>query len=122
MDGDKIKSKFMTSKKHTTEVNGETKSSTTEEPDNEKMAEATNRALALTHAYALFIELNRIQDEQDVQDGRLVTLETNVADLQKRVKTLENKVSTLEKKTSTLESKVSSLESDVKWLKSKHII
>lgn len=92
MEDGKIKDKFMTSTTHTTEVNGETKSETVEEPDGDKMAEVTNRAIAITYAYAIFIELNRVQDELDAKDTKIASLEKEIESLKSDIKYLKSKI------------------------------
>lgn len=92
MEDGKIKDKFMTSTTHTTEVNGETISETVEEPDGDKMAEVTNRAIAITYAYAIFIELNRVQDELDAKDTKIASLEKEIESLKSDIKYLKSKI------------------------------
>ena len=92
MEDGKIKDKFMTSTTHTAEVNGETISETVKEPDGDKMAEVTNRAIAITYAYAIFIELNRVQDELDAKDTKIASLEKEIESLKSDIKYLKSKI------------------------------
>ena len=92
MEDGKIKDKFMTPTTHTTEVNGETISETVEEPDGDKMAEVTNRAIAITYAYAIFIELNRVQDELDAKDTKIASLEKEIESLKSDIKYLKSRI------------------------------
>ena len=98
MEGGKIKAEFMTTKTFTTEVNGEVIKKTEEEPDSNKLAETTNRATALTYAYALFTELNKIQDELDDKTQKISNLESKVSNLENEIKSLKSTIQAIKTK------------------------
>lgn len=98
MEDGKIKSEFMTTKTFTTEVNGEVIKKTEEEPDSNKLAETTNRATALTYAYALFTELNKIQDELDDKTQKISNLESKVSNLENEIKSLKSTIQAIKTK------------------------
>lgn len=104
MDGDKIKDKFLkTEYKYTEmEINGKTQTVKSDkpitEPDSDKMAEVTNRATAITYAYALFIELNRVQDELDAKEKKITTLESKVSSLESEISSLKSTISKIKTK------------------------
>ena len=98
MKDGKIKSEFMTTKTFETEVNGEVIKKTEEEPDSNKLAETTNRATALTYAYALFTELNKIQDELDDKTQKISNLESKVSNLENEIKSLKSTIQAIKTK------------------------
>lgn len=89
-DSGDIRKSFMTEKTFTIEVNGKEETQTTEEPDNVKLSETTNRATALTYAYALFIELDKLYNKIDGGSQ-----EKTISDLEKRIETLESEIKIL---------------------------
>ena len=98
MEDGKIKAEFMTTKTFETEVNGEVIKKTEEEPDSNKLAETTNRATALTYAYALFTELNKIQDELDDKTQKISNLEAKVSNLENEIKSLKSTIQAIKTK------------------------
>lgn len=77
MDGDEIRDKFK-------DKNGS--------PDKEKMADVTNRAAAITHAFAILQELIPIHDTVDDYKKRIEDLESKVSKLESDVKYLKNRI------------------------------
>lgn len=59
------------------------------EPDNEKMADVTNRATAITHAFAILQELIPIYDTLDEYKKKIEELESKVSKLESEVKKLK---------------------------------
>ena len=104
MKNGKIKDEFLTSEYKYTEmeINGVKETVRSEEPvtepNTDKMAETTNRATALTYAYALFTELNKIQDELDDKTQKISNLESKVSNLENEIKSLKSTIQTIKTK------------------------
>ena len=117
MDGDKIKEVYKSKNIKTTEVTIEepvlddkgepvlddkgkpiTVKKTTEEsmeveePNSKAMSEITNRATAITHAFAILQELIPIHDTLDEYKKRIEELESKVSKLESEVRNLKAKV------------------------------
>ena len=117
MDGDKIKDDYNSNSVKTTEVTVEepklnekgepildeegnpiTIEKTTEEsmeitePNSKAMSEITNRATAITHAFAILQELIPIHDTLDEYKKRIEELESKVSKLESDVRNLKLKV------------------------------
>lgn len=100
MENDKIKSAFVKPPYYPeTEMEIDGKKQTVKapepvegDPDNEKMADVTNRATAITHAFAILQELIPIHDTLDEYKNRIEELESKVSKLESEVRNLKAKV------------------------------
>lgn len=100
MENDKIKSAFVKPPYYPeteVEIGGKKQTVKSSEPvegdpDNEKMADVTNRATAITHAFAILQELIPIHDTLDEYKNRIEELESKVSKLESEVRNLKAKV------------------------------
>lgn len=56
------------------------------EIDKDKVSEVTNRAMAVTYAYALELELEAVYEELNKRDTKITELEKRISALEKKIK------------------------------------
>lgn len=87
----KIKSKFLKSEYMTTEVNGKKVQSKekVETPNTEAMSVVTNKAQALTTAYAMLLEFEKVYEDLDKKQKQISDLEAKIKSLETEIKNLK---------------------------------